>query len=247
MGVKLTFLIILIGLAVAGGVVMVSARSAAQSDKGASVSTVSVNEAVAVYLETHMDSFGYKTSWIALKAESPAQVITALELNDVKAIDWNEGVALGYANQDVQAKRLFVSGVVDGWHFIQGAIPDPTADLAKFEKLMSKLASVSDDVQYFISNRISDGYGWVRYRNGKLIRRIIWYNGEPRFEFGKLDQVESQIVQSWEVFNDGGDPYTIGPDEDDVLKIAASWSVDPSSFDRLKSEVPVGLVGKQTD
>ena len=197
----------------------------------------------AKHLETHMDAFGYKTSWIVLKADSIASIANALQLSETQPMDWNGGIALGYEAVRLGNRRMFVSGLFDGWYFVLGDIPEPTNEIEAFDKLMGSLTAVSPDVQYFISNRVGDGYGWVRYRDRKQTRRVIWYSGEAHFEHGKPDDLENSVIKSWEGFDDGDGPYTLGPDEDDVLKIAKGWSLDPSLIDRPKSDVTVGIVG----
>ena len=242
---KVALAISLIAIVIAGSMAFWHYRASARpiASAIAPLSNGSLQDARADFVETKMDSFGYKTSWIALKAKNSSQIADVLKLSDTKPMEWNDGVALGYAPPEARAGRVFVSGLVDGWYFLRGGIPDPTDNLESFNRFMIELAAVSPDVQYFISHRVSDGYGWVRYRGGKLARRVIWYNGEAQLESGRPDDVESRVVKSWKTFDDGDGPYTLGPDEDDVLKIAKGWSLDPSSFDRPKASAPIGLVG----
>ena len=206
-----------------------------------------------IALETDPDSpvsFGRKNLWIAAPASSSERVAQVLRLVDVQPANWRSGFVAAYA---YPSSYVFVTPPVHGWVLAVGSgIPDPSdpAILQNWRSVMAALSQAFGRAQFFASHRGSSYSAWARYTNGSEERLFAWAD-EPIHDLG------SPLPEELEILARLPDPVAAeedpeywsredlrGPDEDDVFRIAAAWSVDPSTLDQSHAPTALGLVGK---
>ena len=206
-----------------------------------------------VELQTDPDSpisFGRKSLWIAVPASSSERVAQVLGLSDVQPANWRSGFSAAYA---YPSSYVFVTPPIRGWVLAVGSgIPDPSdpAILQNWRSAMAALSQAFGRAQFFASHRGSSYSAWARYTGGAEERLFAWAD-EPIHDLG------SPLPEEREVLARLPDPLAAdedpnywsredlrGPDEDDVLGIAAAWSLDPSRFDESDELTALGLVGK---
>jgi hypothetical protein len=188
-------------------------------------------------------TFGYKCAWLALRTKAPNDVIAALELRDVREVDWDEGVEAAYAG------RFFVTPPLDDWTLVANTDlmdtlfdSDNCPDLESFANRLETTAKRLDAVsQFFATHRVIELHAWA-VADPKGLRRAFAYLGERDevlFDTGAVDPAEkrsrlllgsdspaSETEQEW------SDDL---PTEEDVMRVARRWSLvlDDLDDDRL--------------
>jgi hypothetical protein len=150
------------------------------------------------------EPFGFKISWFAVKASSPASVLDALEFGEATPANWASGLAAVYASKK-DYRWVFVSPPVSGWVLaVSSWWPYPVAIEAeaqteyqygigrRFDVLLSRLMRRFDDVQFFGSHRGSGFVTWARALNGKPVR-VFGYADEVMANFGEQTPEEAQL------------------------------------------------------
>ena len=166
--------------------------------------------------------FGYKCSWLCVKADSPEEVIEKLGLKNPEPANWDKGIEMAYNGCD------FVSPCLDGYVLVVGWGTDV---LTLAPELLLDSAKKFPELQYFTTHRVVDYHAWVKYVDGKLVRGYAWVgcDGILLMNEGALTPEEERLGftnllpsgnSDWEKYDT--------PDEDHVLEIAAAWGVDPS-------------------
>jgi hypothetical protein len=182
-----------------------------------------------------MVGFGPKQAWLAVRDGDPVAVADVLGLRDLGPVPWRNGIDLAYLTDD----RLVLTPPLPGsggsnWLLVTGrwllrADTDPdTAYLS---------AVLGTEVQFFATYRVSELHRWERAVGGALVRRFgyVGETGDVIAWRGVPDEVETAI----------GLPPVPDPDtdilvgEDDVLRLARAWSVDPTSLDALPAPGPL--------
>ena len=107
------------------------------------------------------------------------------------------------------------------------------------DRLCADLGKEFSDVQFFGTHRVVDYHAWARVLNGKLVRHYAFVGdrAETVCDFGKLTDDERKLGL---VFD--GKKF---PAEQDVMNLAAAWSIDPSTLDQLKLDKSVGQLGSR--
>lgn len=163
--------------------------------------------------------FGYKNSWLCVKADSSEEVIEKVGLKNPRVSNWNDGV---YGKHN----GVFVSPVLDGFVLVvrwEGDILDTNP------AQLDELAKQFTELQFFSTHRVSDYHVWVKYVGGEMIRgygycggngEVFLNNGEitPEEEELGLDNLIPDSDADW-------DSYEF-PDEENVLEVAAEWGID---------------------
>lgn len=169
--------------------------------------------------------FGFKASWLCVKADSPEAVIEKLGLKNAVKCSWRYGFAnLNYGT--------FVSPVLDGWVLVIGWGYDiVTEDSARLDEV----GAMFPDVQFFSSHRVSDYYTWVRYINGVKVRAYGYCGGDGEVfaNEGELTPEEQSLGFDHFIPDSGADwdEYDF-PDEETVVLIAAAWGIDTLKLDK---------------
>lgn len=169
--------------------------------------------------------FGYKSSWLAIRTDSPDGVTTAMQLRGVLESNWRLGL------EDAYGGGVFVTPNCKGWVLVVSSnLPElsPTKRDDRLTPLIKRLCKKFDDVQYFGTHRVVQYSGWLRAKDGKIVRRY-GYVGDKGFTIcdeGSPTVEEKKLRLAFD--------ETTHPTEDDVMKLAGAWSIDPTKLDRLK-------------
>lgn len=168
------------------------------------------------------ESFGIKMCWLAVRGGTVEKVAAAISLDGAREAGWEEGVEAAY--QD----RVFVSPPAAGWIFVVGR----TLDASMAAALSARLAA---EVQFFGNHRVVDYAECALAVDGRLIRHVYCCEGvEGCEQQGEPTPVEIELGWS--------DDWWI--DQDDVMRIAAAWSIDPHALGVIESSPRPGLLGR---
>lgn len=167
--------------------------------------------------------FGYKCNWLCVKSSSPLDVIDKLALKNPEPSNWDKGIEMAYNGY------RFVSPVLDGYVLVVNFGMDI---LTLAPELLEEKAKLFPELQFFVTQRVSDYHAWAKYINGVMIRGYGWSGcdgvvflntGEPTPEeirLGFTNLLPSEEEKDWSAFKT--------PDEDYVLELAAEWGIDPA-------------------
>lgn len=158
--------------------------------------------------------FGYKTAWLAVQCGDPRQVAGAMHCRQLTPASWQTGLARCAQS----GGGLFFSPALDGFVLVIGA--DLFA-LAHRRKALEALAGQFPEVQYFASHRVSSSYCWARYKVGRCVRAYCDEDGAVTWDEGPLTPEEQALGLA------DGEAAERAPGEEDVLDVAAAWSIDP--------------------
>lgn len=169
--------------------------------------------------------FGFKATWLCVKADSSETVIEKLGLKNAVKCSWKYGFAnLNYGT--------FISPVLDGWVLVIGWGYDIiTEDPVRLDEV----GAMFPEVQFFSSHRVSDYYTWVRYVNGIRIRAYGWCGGDGEVFVNEGEPTSEEISLGFTNFLPSSeadwDKYDT-PDEETVVEIAAAWGIDTLKLDK---------------
>ena len=199
---------------------------------------------------TPPEPFGYKTSWFAVRSTDTSAVVAALELHSPEPAGWEYGVYQAY-NQDEYC--VFVTPPVGPWTLALGVPVVWEADDFATERRVG-LSRVFGEAQLFSSVRTSDVYEWAQALEGTLVRRFYRADG-TREESG--EQTEAERALDFRFFDPhspeaNNDEYWSRkdlrhPDEEDVLRVAAAWSVDPTKLDAMGLPAQLGVLASPSE
>ena len=198
-------------------------------------------------------AFGPGMIWIAVRARSPEQVCTALELEKTEPANWRSGLACVH-DPALESGRVFVSPSVLGWVFIVGpALPTPPLT-PRFEDvcspLMATLGREFTDCQYFAAMPDVDLMAWLRWRNGAKVRAFAVSEAGQVWNDGAQDRYERRLgLKNFDVRGlaarqgDLGGRLLMVPSAEQVFALAGEWGLDPTRIDKLESVSPAcGIV-----
>jgi hypothetical protein len=180
-------------------------------------------------------SFGYKSQWLAVKADDPGVVLKALGASNSREAGWPEGVAASEG-------KVFATPPLDGWVLVLGNFPQiGGGGDEELTALVSTLSSELDtEVQYFGTHRVVDYHAWLRARNEAISRAYAYLGeqGQTLLDEGERSEAETALGLSF--FDDTSseakaedywerDDLTY-PDEENVMEVAGRWSVNPTTL-----------------
>ena len=168
--------------------------------------------------------FGYKTVWYAVKCYDNELVAEALFDEEYKSCDWVEGTIRAYTRQGI-----FVLPVIKGWVLVHGlALPQPDQYVyfQTTENFLNKLSARFGEAQFFASHRVVGLYCWARSRDGYLSRLYMMMEGEETMT-GMPSTIEENL----------------GYGEEEVLKVAEAWSINPSNLASFTNLAASGFYG----
>lgn len=165
--------------------------------------------------------FGYKNSWLCIKADSPEEVIEKMCLKNPRVSSWKDGV---YGNGNHGG--VFVSPVLDGYVLVVGWEGDI---LETDPALLDELAKKFSELHFFSTHRVSDYHVWVKYVGGEMIRGYGYCGGEGEVFLNKgavtAEETELGLTNLIPDTEADWDSYEF-PDEQNVLDVAAAWGID---------------------
>jgi hypothetical protein len=175
--------------------------------------------------------FGYKLWWLAFRSETAEPVLARLELKDSRRCGWKAGIDAAYEGD------VFVTPSINGWVLAAGmGMPD---DPGKFRTFIESLSKGFPEVQCFATHRVVGYAAWAKVLDGKLVRHYAFVGdrGETVCNFGELTREEKALGL---IFN-----QMDSPGEEDVMKLAGAWSIDPSRLDQLNLGKSTGYLGSR--
>ena len=185
-------------------------------------------------------AFGYKSAWLAVRADDHAEVADALGLRDATATAWPDGVAAVHAAEArVRPAPVFVGAPLDGWVLVPFA--SPLAEAGEFD--LAALSRRFGEAQRFASHRVVEAHEWERWVEGQPVRRYGWLgeSGEVLFNDGEPTEHEEDLLPDDDA--DWNDWETA--DEERVMEIAGAWSLDPTVLDDRDDTPDTGLLGRR--
>ncbi len=172
-------------------------------------------------------SFGYKIAWLAIKNSSAEKIIEVLNIQQTQKIYWPAGIKHILFNTNPDSKEIFISSQIQGWNLLVGwyffNLDKKDDDTKWIRDYTVDLSKSFDEVQAFGTHRVSEYHHWMKAVHGKCIRSLAFYVDILRNE-GDLTDVEKSFP--WEKVSD----FTCGLDEEFVIKVAESWSINPTKI-----------------
>ena len=173
--------------------------------------------------------FGHKATWIAVKDISLDFVLDSGRIANVEYTSWKKGLD----TVENAGNKIFISGPYEGWLVIAGKVlPDLTRP-QEVINLLKELSCSRNEICYFCSYETVGLYGFARMLGGE-VDRMYGYLGESGHicvNMGKRSQAEQELLLNFAdkdegLFADGYDDIS----EEDILKIASKWCVNPESL-----------------
>jgi hypothetical protein len=191
-------------------------------------------DSVGAMATEQMVGFGGKQAWLAVRVKTAdaGDVIAALGLRDLGTVGWRDGIDLAHLTDD----RVAVTPPIDGWVLATGRFlmrPDRPVDVIGLS------ATLHTEVQYFATHRVTESHRWQRSVDGELVRAFgyVGQTGEVTSWHGEPDPGERAAGLPDRLDED----TTVLVGENDVLAVAAAWSIDPSTLSGRPAPGPLRL------
>lgn len=204
-------------------------------------------------------SFGYKTTWLAIKTEDTNAVFNALGLKDKAVANWETGRGFAYSRAfQPDVFPVFIMPPIQGWTLVNSNFAFASgseAGTADLERELERLSLVFDECQYFGNYRVVGYVSWYRAVRGEVVRGFSFADGVMFANKGKTTPAELQaglpdmtnmsVFEFMDAVFPEEEPYdTYKFDEDSPMRIAKFWSVDTRELDSFEGAEPTtGLVG----
>jgi hypothetical protein len=201
-------------------------------------------------------AFGYKLGWFAIRSMDRDAVVRSFQLSNPVEAPWRSGIDTVYKdayNLLRSSSRVFVSPPVDGWVFVVGQWAMGNGEYQDLREIESRVVAASaefGEAQAFATYRVVDYHHWVLARDGTLLRSFAVSGGEVFSDAGDPTPVELSLA--WFPLNqehaaddeESDEDREEGdlPGEDDVMKVAGSWSVNPQLLEVSFSDGGKGVL-----
>jgi hypothetical protein len=190
-------------------------------------------------------AFGYKSTWLAVKAASADEVVQALRAAGLAgrsaAANWESGFERAYG--PIGGRTAFVSPPVDGWVFVLNAPLERREDLDRIAKLSGQLGR---PVYGFGSHRGVGAALWVVADGGAVRRAWCVADGETIYDVGAVTPEEQALDISFgEPTEPDDERAERASDEATVIALAKAWTRDPTTLEQVTTE-GVGAVVRLT-
>ncbi len=184
-------------------------------------------------------AFGYKMAWIAVRSNHHEEVVNFLELRNRSNLFWRDGIDAVY---DPRKNGVFVTPSIQGWTFVVGWSAAGIYDAQPNKSFYNSLDVISSrfgEAQGFATQRVTEYHLWMLAKAGKVIRSFEYAGeqGQVWDDFGPLTEVE----QALEFFKKPQDEWN--PDENDVMRVAEGWSIDPTTLTEESGKAELGMFG----
>ncbi|WP_305786574.1 hypothetical protein [Symbioplanes lichenis] len=193
-----------------------------------------------------MAGFGTKQAWLAIRGVDQRAVVDALGLRDLGEVPWRDGLDVAHLTDD----RIAVTPPVEGWTLAAGRrLLNHPADVVDLSERLGT------EVQQFATHRVTETHRWQRAAKGELVRAFgfVGQTGDVTTWFGDPTPVELElglpavylvaepVTLEEELAALVAEDTTILVSEQDVLRVAGAWSIDPSRLPGL-GRLRVGAV-----
>jgi len=175
-----------------------------------------------------MVGFGGKQAWLAVRDGDPERVLAALGLRDLGEVPWRDGIDLAHLTDDRVAVTPPLPGARDtSWVLAAGRYlmrPGTGLDVTELS------ARLHTEVQFFATHRVTETHRWQRAVDGDLLRAFgyVGQTGDVTSWHGEPDPAE-RAAGLPATFDD--EETTVLVSEQDVLRVADGWSIDPARLD----------------
>lgn len=180
-------------------------------------------------------AFGYKTSWLSVKDTNINKIVDDLNIKVIGKANWESGLNAAYNDGAV-----FIAPPINEWTFVVGLYFDNWKDF------VSTIAKSIPDFYYFFTERVSETHAWISVKNKAIVRAFGYSggSGEILFDEGNPTLEEISLGLEFEKLrNNKWDDDTKVPDEDDVLAISSTWTINTLEIDNMDVKESVGIVG----
>jgi hypothetical protein len=183
-----------------------------------------------------MVGFGGKQAWLAVRDGDPERVLAALGLRDLGEVSWRDGIDLAHLTDDRVAVTPPLPGARDTtWVLAAGRYlmrPDTVVDVTDLS------ARLHTEVQFFATHRVTESHRWQRAADGELVRTFgyVGQTGDVTSWHGDPDAAERAAGLPAEF---DAEESTILVSEQDVLRVADGWSIDPTTLDGRQAPGPL--------
>jgi hypothetical protein len=184
-----------------------------------------------------MVGFGGKQAWLAVREIDAGLLIPALGLRDLGTVSWRDGIDLAHLTDDRVAVTPPLPGARDTrWILAVGRrliLPGTPVDVVGLS------AELHTEVQFFATHRVTELHRWQRAVDGELVRAFgyVGQTGEVTSWHGEPDPAERDAGLPAAL----DDEATILVSENDVLKVADAWSIDPSTLSGRPAPGPLRI------
>lgn len=186
-----------------------------------------------------MVGFGPKLGWLAVPGDEATRILEALGGRGAEDSPWRAGVDSAYRNADLVVATPPLPGA-DGraWTLVCGRyllVNEKWIDPADLSTALDR------EVQFFATYRVSELHRWERAIGGTTRRsfRFVGEIGEVTDWRGDPDDTELQIGLPARYDPSAGAHVMVG--EQDVLRVAKAWSVDPTAIDGRPAPAALSL------
>ncbi len=192
--------------------------------------------------------FGYKIAWLALRTADTRAVAAALGLGGTRPSNWREGVVHAYKSE------VFVTPPLSSWTLAVGSPLFVSGDPSQVVKpLLGRLSRQFGEAQYFCTHRVVELHVWAKAVQGRLVRGYGWIGERGQTLWDEGEQTPAERDLGFRFFDErspdaAGEGYWARqdlsfPDEEAVMRLAAVWSLDPTTLDQRFKEPGLGLLG----
>lgn len=190
-------------------------------------------------------AFGARPAlWLAVRAQEPKAVQTALRLEQPAPCSWTEGMK--------GERNFFIGPPVNGWIIVTGSgLPNPSCDVDECYQFLTRLSCQFSQVQFFQADRVLHHHAWARLENGAVIRAYAWA-GETVWNQGAKTAAETEL--SMKCFGYGENPNAdswalvewTAANVGKVPLLATRWSLDPARINDRVRNYADGIAGESS-
>jgi len=198
-------------------------------------------------------SFGYKCMWIAVKTNDKAKIAEILEIKNGKPCNWKYGIEQAYQDKVFITPQVGQWTLIVGWGLTSFSFKSELEEVRSFTGKIDKLSKEFGEAQFFVTHRVSDYQLWAKSISGKTTRLYCFLGekGENIAIEGEPTEIEKKFKLVNTFSKEAKDENylertdILSPDEEFVMKIAANWSIDPTTLNQRKDIAKdLGILGR---
>lgn len=175
-----------------------------------------------------VSGFGFKLAWMAVATDDVAEVARFLAIRDARWLPWSPAVNMAYAGE-----AIGVTPAIDGWVLVFGQ------EALRWHPecaIVAKCSQRFGEAHFFLTHRVSDAHHWSCWKDGKAVRSMT--------SFDELEQTGEAVgIDEILVLPKFRGEDWVHLDEQDVMRVAGEWSVDPSSLEQREMKESHILIG----
>jgi hypothetical protein len=182
--------------------------------------------------------FGYKTGWIAVPSTDPKAVADVLPFRQRTPATWQDGIEAAFKGGSV-----FITPPIKGWILVVGDWAMGTGEPDSIDEVAKRVAELSarfEEAQGFATHRVVEYHHWMLAKRGQLLRCFAYLGerGEVLRDFGVVTDQEEELPLADKPTDEWA------PDENDVMAVAARWSIDPTKLSSESGPAENGILAR---